>query len=339
MVLQNLWFVLIALLWMGYFFLEGFDFGIGMLLPFIGKDDTDKRILLNTISPIWDGNEVWLIVAGGATFAAFPVWYATLFSGYYVPLFVILLGLIFRAVGIEFRSKHDSANWRQWWDRAIFWGSLIPSILWGTAFASFIFGVPVTPNKGYIGSPLAVINPYTLVAGLTFALVFALNGSLFAVLKTEGELQERARRASGVLWWLSLTFVFIFLAWSYANALLRGYHGIVPNEVPLSALGAFAAVGWLRRERWELTAFFTNGLGIVLLLATIFLNLYPHLLISSYGLSKSLTIYNSSSSPYTLAVMTIISAIFLPFVLIYQGWSYWIFRQRITKKSLSSGGY
>jgi cytochrome d ubiquinol oxidase subunit II len=329
--LQTLWFTLIAVLWMGYFFLEGFDFGVGILLPFLGRDEQDRRAMINTIGPVWDGNEVWLIVAGGATFAAFPDWYATVFSGFYLALFLILLALIFRAVAFELRGKQDSPGWRRWWDRAIFFGSAVPALLWGVAFADFIYGVPINAQKEYVGSFFDLVGPYALVGGLTTLSLFTLHGALFLVLKTDGELRERARALAGRLWRLAALLLFVFLAWSYVNALLAHDKGVVPDVVPLSALGAMLAAAWLLRERWELSSFVMSGLAIVLLTATIFLNLYPRVLISSLDRAFSLTIQNSSSSAYTLTVMSIVALVFVPIVLAYQAWTYWVFRKRISR--------
>jgi cytochrome bd ubiquinol oxidase subunit II len=329
--LQTLWFGLIAMLWMGYFFLEGFDFGVGMLLPFIGRDDVDRRVMLNSIGPLWDGNEVWLIVAGGATFAAFPVWYATLFSGFYLALFLILLALIFRAVAIEWRGKGQSVRWRTWWDRAIFFGSAAPALLWGVAFANFINGVPIDSHGEFTGSLLDLLGPYALLGGIVTLSLFVLHGALFLSLKTGGEVAERARVVSSRVWWVTAVAVFVFLAWSYVNAVTRNDRGVVPDAVPLTALAAILTVGWLRRERLDFAAFIVNGLAIVLVTATIFLNLYPRVLVSSTNPAFSLTIYNSSSSHYTLVVMSIIALTFVPLVLVYQAWTYWVFRKRVMR--------
>lgn len=333
--LPSLWFALIGVLWMGYFFLEGFDFGVGILLPFLGRDDTDRRVLINTIGPLWDGNEVWLLVAGGATFAAFPQWYATLFSGFYAALFLILLALIFRAVAFEYRSKSPGRRWRRWWDRAIFAGSLLPALLWGVAFADFVNGVPIDARHQFTGNLLDLLGPYAILGGLTTLALFTLHGALFISLKTEGEMRESARRLAAGIWWIALSLLFAFLTWSYLNAVGRHDRGIVPDAVPLSCLGALVAVGWLRRERWEMAAFLACGASIVLLVATLMLNLYPRVLISSSNPAWSLTIWNSASSSYTLTVMTVVAIIFTPLVLLYQGWTYWIFRKRIRREDLA----
>ena len=327
--LPTLWFALIGVLWMGYFFLEGFDFGVGILLPFLGRDDADRREIINTIGPFWDGNEVWLLVAGGATFAAFPNWYATLFSGFYLALFLILLALILRAVAFEWRGKDASSRWRVWWDRAIFFGSALPALLWGVAFANFINGVPIDAHGEFTGSLLDLLGPYALLGGLMTLALFTLHGSLFLTLKAGDAISLRARRASSRLWWAAGIAVLAFLTWSYIDAVARNDRGIVPDAVPLGALAAIVAVGWLRRERLDLAAFLVNGIAIVLVVATIFLNLYPRVLVSSTNSAFSLTIFNSSSSHYTLVVMTIVALFFTPIVLAYQAWTYWVFRKRV----------
>lgn len=331
--LPTLWFLLIAVLWMGYFFLEGFDFGVGMLLPFLGHDDTDRRLLLNTIGPFWDGNEVWLLVAGGATFAAFPEWYATVFSGFYLALFLILVALILRAVAFEFRGKLENPRWRRTWDWAIFFGSAVPALLWGVALADFLHGVPLDANHEFTGSFLDLIGPYALYGGVMTVTLFLFHGALFLVLKTDGAMLVRARLTAARLFWLALIGLGGFLTWSWANAVASNDRGLVPDFIPLAALAALIAVGWFRRERWDLTAFLLNGAAIVLTTATIFLNLYPRVLISTVDrAANSLTITNASSSHYTLTVMSIIAIFMVPIVLGYQGWTYWVFRKRISRE-------
>ncbi|MGZ8606238.1 MAG: cytochrome d ubiquinol oxidase subunit II [Actinomycetota bacterium] len=327
--LETLWFALIAVLWIGYFFLEGFDFGVGVLLPFLGRDDVDRRLLVNSIGPVWDGNEVWLLVAGGATFAAFPEWYATLFSGFYLALFLILAALIFRGVAFEFRGKDPRPEWRRWWDRAIFWGSAVPALLWGVAFANILRGVAIGPDHEWAGSFFDLLNPYALLGGVTTLLLFTLHGGVFLTLKTDGDLRDRARRLSR---WLALPAagaVLGFLAWTFANA--RDNDGVVPGVVPIAAIVAAFAVEWLLRDRLDGWAFVATGLAIAALTATIFLNLYPRVMPSSLGAANDLTIWNASSTNYTLKVMTIVAAIFTPLVLAYQAWTYWVFRKRLSR--------
>jgi cytochrome d ubiquinol oxidase subunit II len=333
--LETLWFALIAVLWIGYFFLEGFDFGVGVLLPFLGRDDVDRRIMVNAIGPVWDGNEVWLIVAGGATFAAFPEWYATLFSGFYLALFLILAALIFRGVAFEFRGKDRRPRWRAWWDRAIFWGSAVPALLWGVAFANLVRGVPIGADHEWAGTFLDLLNPYALLGGVTSLSLFVLHGGVFLTLKTGGDLRERARRASRWLAIPATSTVFAFLAWTFVNA--RDNDGVVPGVVPIAAIAAVAAVEWLLRDRLEGWAFVATGLSIALVTATIFLNLYPRVMPSSLAAANDLTIWNAASTHYTLKVMTIVAAIFTPIVLAYQAWTYWVFRKRITRDDAGGG--
>ncbi len=329
--LPTLWFALIAVLWTGYFFLEGFDFGVGVLLPFLGRDDLDRRLMVNAIGPLWDGNEVWLLVAGGATFAAFPEWYATLFSGFYLALFLILAALIFRGVAFEFRGKGRRPEWKAWWDHAIFWGSALPALLWGVAFANVLRGVAIGPDHEWAGSFFDLLNPYALVGGVTSLLLFTLHGGVFLALKTDGDLRDRARRAARWLAVPSTAAVFAFLTWTFVNA--RNNDGIVPGVVPVTALVAVAAVEWLLRDRLDGWAFVATGVAIVALTATIFLNLYPRVMPSTLGPANDLTIWNASSTHYTLKVMTIVAAVFTPLVLGYQAWTYWVFRKRVSREA------
>ncbi len=333
--LPTLWFALIGVLWIGYLFLEGFDFGVGVLLPFLSRDDLDRRVIVNTIGPVWDGNEVWLLVAGGATFAAFPEWYATLFSGFYLALFLILAALIFRGVAFELRGKDSRPAWRAWWDRAIFWGSAVPALLWGVALSNVLRGVPIDANGEWAGSFLDLLNPYALLGGVTTLLLFTLHGGVFLTLRTDGELRDRARRAARWLAVPATTAVLGFLAWTFFNA--RENDGVVPGVVPVTALLAVAAVEWLLRERLDGWAFVATGVSIVLLTATIFLNLYPRVMPSSLGAANDLTIWNASSSHYTLKVMTIVALIFTPVVLAYQAWTYWVFRRRVRREDVAEG--
>jgi cytochrome d ubiquinol oxidase subunit II len=325
------WFIIIAILWSGYFVLEGFDFGIGIMLGVLARDDLDRRVLINTIGPVWDGNEVWLLVAGGATFAAFPNWYATLFSGFYLPLFLILAALIFRGVAFEFRAKRAFPAWRLAWDHAIFWGSLLPALLWGVAFANILRGVPISANFTYLGSFFNLLNPYSLLGGVTTLLLFSLHGAVFASLKTTDDLRARASRTAKLLAPAATATIVAFLAWTYVNAHNIHDTGLVPPFVPIIAIAAVAVVGWLLRDKLEGWAFVATAVGLICLVATIFLNLYPRVMVSSISPVYDLTIGNSASAPYTLKVMTIVALIFTPIVLVYQGWSYWVFRARVQR--------
>ncbi|MGC9156046.1 MAG: cytochrome d ubiquinol oxidase subunit II [Ferrimicrobium sp.] len=328
--LQLIWFVLIGFLWAGYFFLEGFDFGIGMLLPFITNGDLERRGMLNAIGPIWDGNEVWLIVAGGATFAAFPLWYSTMFSAFYLALFVVLVMLIVRGMSFEFRGLRTSTRWRANWDRVNFLGSLIPSLIWGVAFADLLKGIPLNAQHQYTGTFLGLLQPYALLGGLTMVALFVLHGATFLSLKTTGELHDKATMAARRVAPAATVILLAFLAWTYFVARAHGNSGAVPGFIPVTAFLLVAAVSWLVREHLNGWAFVFTGVAILALTITIFMTLYPNVITSSTAFSDSLSIATAASQRYTLNIMTIVAVIFTPFVLLYQGWTYWIFRKRLT---------
>jgi cytochrome d ubiquinol oxidase subunit II len=328
MALTDIWFLLIAVLWTGYFVLEGFDFGVGMLLPAVSEDDTDRRVAINTIGPLWDGNEVWLLVAGGATFAAFPEWYASLFSGFYLPLLIVLVALIVRGVAFEFRGKIDSVRWRRNWDRAIVFGSLVPALLWGVAFANIIRGVPLDAEHEYTGTLLTLLNPYALLGGLATLLLFALHGAVFLALKTEGRVRERAvdlARRGG------LAVVLVggaFLVWTQ---LAYGAGWTIVSV--LAAAAALLGALWLvnRRDGW---AFALTAAAIIAVTVTLFGSLYPDVLPSSTDPTNSLNTTNAASTPYTLTIMTWVAVVFTPIVLAYQAWTFWVFRRRVTASQI-----
>ncbi len=329
MALNILWFVLIAVLYVGFFVLEGFDFGVGMLLPFLGQDDTERRAIINTIGPHWDGNEVWLVTAGGATFAAFPNWYATLFSGFYPAFFLLLFALIVRGVSFEFRSKESSPRWRSFWDWATFGGSLLASILLGVAFANLAKGVPINAQMTYTGSFWTLLNPYGLIGGVSNTAGFLLIGAIFLCLKTTGSLKERAQSTARKLWLPTVICIFVLLVTTYFYTDLLTHLGIDPGVVPIASFAALLLVGYFVSRRMEGWAFAMMGTHLALTLVSCFLIMYPRVMISSINPAYSLTIATAASSPYTLKVMSIIALIFLPFVLAYQAWSYWVFRKRI----------
>jgi len=336
--LETLWFALIAVLFIGYFVLEGFDFGVGVLTKVLAADDTDRRVMINTIGPVWDGNEVWLITAGGAMFAAFPLWYATVFSSFYLPLFLILIGLIVRGVAFEFRGKRTEDRWRWSWDQAIFWGSLLPAVLWGVAFANFVQGIPIEQDGLFVGTLLDLLSPYALLGGVASLLMFTLHGAVYLALKTEdgGAIQQRAQALSQ---WLSLVVVvgvIAFLGWTYLNALGLGDTGVVPGIIPVSAMGAALAVPILIRERLHGWAFLATTAMIVLVVLTLFLNLYPRLLVSSIDPAFDITIANAKASDLTLTIMSWAALVFVPIVIIYQSWSYWVFRHRVSRDSVEA---
>lgn len=331
--LNTLWFALIAVLWVGYFFLEGFDFGVGILLPVVGKDDIDRRVMINTIGPVWDGNEVWLLVAGGATFAAFPEWYATLFSGFYLPLFLILVALIVRGVAFEYRSKDKRPEWRTVWDWVVFVGSFLPALLWGVGFANILRGVPIDATHEYVGGFWNLLNPYALLGGLTSLALFTLHGAVFLSLKTNGEIRDRARDVARPLAWTSLVLTLGFLIWT---AVASGIGKIVPGIVPILVLVLLGVVPWLLKQGFEGWAFVSTGLSIAMIVVNLFVALYPNVMPSSVDPANSLTVFNASASPLTLRVMSIVALIFTPIVLLYQGWTYWVFRKRIGRDEIAA---
>ncbi len=318
MELTTVWFLLIAVLWTGYFVLEGFDFGVGILLPFLGGGDGERRTIVKTIGPVWDGNEVWLLVAGGATFAAFPEWYATLFSGFYLPLFLILLALIVRGVALEYRGKSDSTKG---WDRAFFWGSLGPALLWGVAFANMVRGVPLDADHEYTGTLFTLLNPFALLGGLAMLLLCTQHGAVFLALRTTGELRKSAARIAAALAPATVVVVLVFLLMARAGVLSW-------VAVAVAAVGlAVALIATLRgRDGWAFTG---SAVAIAAFVATLFTSMWPNVL-PALDPANSLTVTNAASSPYTLTVMTWVAAVFTPVVLGYQAWTYWVFRRRLT---------
>ncbi len=325
--LQALWFILIAILWIGFFFLEGFDFGVGMLLPFLGKKDVERRAIINTIGPHWDGNEVWLLTAGGATFAAFPHWYATLFSGFYPAFFLLLVGLILRGVAFEFRSKDANPKWRSLWDWCIFAGSALPTLLLGVAFANFAKGVPIDAEMQYTGTLLTLLNPFGLLGGLTAIAIFLLHGSLFLSMKVEGQIAQHAKAFAQKAWGIALALTVLTLAAAFVYTDI-GKHAVI-ILVPVAGLVALLLAGYFNKQKKTGWAFTMTGLTIALSVITTFLVMFPRVMISSTDPANSLTIYNASSSPYTLQVMSVVALVFVPIVLVYQIWTYRVFRQRV----------
>jgi cytochrome bd ubiquinol oxidase subunit II len=330
--LESIWFILITVLFVGFFFLEGFDFGVGMLVPFLGKSDTERRVIINTIGPFWDGNEVWLITAGGAMFAAFPEWYATLFSGFYMALFLMLLALIGRGVAFEFRSKLESKKWRQTWDWVIFFGSLLPPLLWGVALANLMRGVPIDDKMHYVGSFWDLISVYSVVAGLSVVLLFLLHGALFLSLKTESPMRQKAHDFAVRIGAIATLSVFVFIILSYFETDMFTQGGINPGAVPVLAGLALVSVRYLLKAKREGWAFVMTGATIALSTVTVFSCLYPRVMISSLNPDWTLTIHNASSNEYTLKVMTVIALCTVPLVLAYQAWTYWMFRKRVSVK-------
>ena len=329
MELTTVWFCLIAVLWMGYFVLEGFDFGVGILLPFLSRSEAERRVLINTIGPVWDGNEVWLLVAGGATFAAFPEWYATLFSGFYLPLLLILVALIVRGVAFEYRAKREHDEWRAWWDRAIFWGSLLPALLWGVAFGNIVRGVPIDADKEFTGTFFDLLNPYSLLGGVTTLLLFVTHGALFLALKTDGDVRTRARELALRIGLLAAVAAVAFLAWSQG---LRGSAGsAVLFVAAAAALVGGLASAWRGREGWAFAGTFG---ALALAVAGLFWALFPDVMPSSTDSAYSLTTTTAAATHTTLTIMTWVAVVFTPVVLAYQGWTYWVFRRRISTRHI-----
>jgi cytochrome d ubiquinol oxidase subunit II len=324
MELHDVWFVLIAVLWIGYFFLEGFDFGVGVLTKLLARNRPEKRVLINTIGPVWDGNEVWLLSAGGATFAAFPEWYATLFSGFYLPLLLILVCLIVRGVAFEYRAKRQEESWQRNWEAAIFWASLLPALLWGVAFANIVRGVRIGRGFEYVGSVADLLNPYALLGGLVTLSLFIFHGTVFVGLKTTGDIRERARRLALGIGLVAAVLALVFLPWTQADK--GDATSLVAMVVAVAALVAALGAAQVGREGW---AFALSGLTIVATFGMLFLTLFPNVMPSSLNEDWSLTVNNASSSPYTLKIMTWCAGIATPVVLLYQGWTYWVFRKRI----------
>lgn len=331
--LQLLWFILIAVLFIGYFFLEGFDFGVGMLMPFVSNDDLDRRLVLRTIGPHWDANEVWLITAGGAMFAAFPHWYATLFSTFYLPLFFILLALIVRAVGIEFREKVDPA-WKPVADQFIFWGSLLPAFLWGVAFTNVAIGLPIGADMNYEGGFFNLLNWYAIVGGFAATALFVLHGAVFLSLRTAGDLHVRARTLARAMWLPTGFVLLVFALLGFSETTLFEGIGLIPGTWPILTMFVFVS-GYvfvrLGRDGW---AFAATALTIVLGTLVVFEGMFPNVMFSTLGEELHITAYEASSSDLTLQVMSIVALVFVPIVLAYQGWSYYVFRQRVTRESV-----
>ncbi|WP_121703084.1 cytochrome d ubiquinol oxidase subunit II [Streptomyces sp. E5N298] len=334
MELHDVWFVLIAVLWTGYFFLEGFDFGVGVLTKLLARDRAEKRVLINTIGPVWDGNEVWLLTAGGATFAAFPEWYATLFSGFYLPLLVILICLIVRGVAFEYRVKRPEETWQRNWEAAIFWTSLIPAFLWGVAFGNIVHGVEIDRDLEYVGSVWDLLNPYALLGGLVTLTLFTFHGTVFTALKTVGEIRERARTLALRVGLVTAVLALAFLLWTQADS--GDAKSLVALVVAVAALVAALGANQAGREGW---AFALSGVTIVAAVAMLFLTLFPNVMPSTLNADWSLTVTNASSSAYTLKIMTWLAVIATPVVLLYQGWTYWVFRKRIGTQHLADAAH
>ncbi len=336
MPLNELWFVIVAFLFVGYFVLDGFDFGVGMSLPFLGKDDTDRRVIINTIGPVWDLNETWVIVAGAALFASFPEWYASLFSGAYLALFLMLMALIARGVAFEYRGKGNTAKWKSTFDWMIVVGSALPALLWGVAFANIVQGVPLNEEHifvGYdiplVGNLLVLLNPYGLLGGLVTLTLFFTHGLIFLTLKTDGEMKERARALATKVGIVATVLAAAFLVWTLLA------HPTLPGLV-LSAVAAVSLIAALALNLFgkEGMAFTSMVITVITAVSSLFIALFPNVLPSTINEAYSLTVENASSSQYTLEVMTWVAVFMIPLVLAYQTWTYWVFRKRIRRESI-----
>jgi len=331
--LNTIWFILITVLFTGFFFLEGFDYGVGSLVPVIGKTDDEKRVILNTIGPHWDGNEVWMLTAGGALFAAFPHVYATMFSGFYLALFFILVALIVRAVGIEYRSKRASATWRKAWDIATAISSILAAALWGVAVGNLVTGVPIDENMQYAGSFFTLLTPFTLLTGVMFALLFLYHGTVFLQLKVgEENLLDKINRLAPKLGAGMIVVTVIWVIFAFLTT------GLFDKSINFFLCGLTAVTMILSvflgiKKKFGLS-FLMIGLAIAFATFAVFISLFPNIMISTLDPSYSLTIYNASSSAYTLKLMTIIAFTLVPIVLAYQAWSFYIYRKRVTKKTI-----
>ncbi|UOQ60770.1 cytochrome d ubiquinol oxidase subunit II [Leucobacter rhizosphaerae] len=337
MELTTIWFFIVGVLLIGYFVLDGFDFGVGMSLPFLGRDNTDRRVIINTIGPVWDLNETWLIVAGASLFAAFPEWYATMFSGFYLALLVILVALILRGVSFEYRHLGKGQRWTRWFDQFIFWGSVVPPLLWGVAFANLAQGVPIVPmdNGGWIyeGTLLTLLNPYGLLGGLTMLLLTFTHGLVFISLKTAGDIRDRARAMAKGVGLVTIVAGAGFLIWTVLQHLDSPTLWVIvlcAIVAAVSLIGAWVANA-VGREGWAFTG---NATAIVFALLAIFMSMFPYLMHSSVDPAYSMSIEGAASSPRTLELMTWVAVFTLPLVLAYQAWTYWIFRKRLTRESI-----
>ena len=331
MELQVIWFILITVLFTGFFFLEGFDYGVGTLLPFLSSRDEERTQVLHTIAPVWDGNEVWMITAGGALFAAFPHVYATMFSTFYLALFLMLVALILRGVAFELRGWHTSLCWRRFWDGAICFGSAIPAFLWGVAVIDLIQGLPINEKMIYTGGFLDLLTPYSIIGGITFLLVFTFHGAAFLTqrLANAGLIKKAQLFAQRTGGFAIIAFIFCLLMTLWKTDL---FHSIIGSSALLAA-GFFFLLGYRQMFSGHYkSSFVLSSLAIVANTLAFFAGLFPRLMVSSLNPDWSLTIYNAASTPYTLGIMTIAAAVLVPIVLIYQGWTYWIFRQRISAK-------
>ena len=330
--LDVVWFILVCVLFAGFFTLEGFDYGVGMLLPVLGKTDTERRQMINTVGPVWDGNQVWMITAGGATFASFPQVYATLFSGFYLALFLMLAALIARGVAFEFRSKNPSKAWRTTFDYCIFFGSLIPALLWGVTVGNLIQGTPIDAHMNYVGGFFDLLSPYTILCGIAFILVFLYHGALYTCIKTVGAISERARATALVEGVVTAVGALVLVGATYVYTDL--FKSTLATVAFAAAIICFLISWGVTRVRRPGLGFVFSCLTVILVTVAYFAGLFPRIMVSSLDPAWSLTVSNASSSTYTLTLMTMVALIFVPIILIYQAWTYWTFRHRVSEEDL-----
>jgi cytochrome d ubiquinol oxidase subunit II len=322
------WFIIITVLWTGFFILEGFDFGVGMLHSLVGKDEAGRRAAINTIGPLWDGNEVWLIVAAAAMFAAFPGWYATMFSGFYLVLVLLLASLIVRGVSFEYRGKRNAVRWRRTWDVLLTVGSLLAPLLIGVALGDLLHGLPISASQDYTGSFWDLLQPYALLTGITLVLICLLHGATFLSLKTTGDMRERSERLARRVAPLTAAAVVAFIIWTHVTSSTT----FLLNPVELLAVLAVLAAVWLVWDHREGFAFAATTVTMAACIVSIFTGLYPNVMVSSTSAAYNLTVHNTSSGAYSLKVMTVVVILFLPLVLAYQTWTYYVFRRRVSRR-------
>ncbi|EHN11231.1 Cytochrome d ubiquinol oxidase subunit II [Patulibacter medicamentivorans] len=337
--LPTLWFLLIALLWTGYLILEGFDFGVGMLLFALGRRPEERDALVRTFGPVWDGNEVWLLVAGGAMFAAFPNWYASMFSAEYLPLLILLVALIVRVLAIEYRRKHDGPNWTTRWDRVLFVASVTAPLMAAVGLANVVHGIPMDAKHDFTGNLLDLLNPYSLLGGVAVLSLFVLHGATFLGLRTEGTLRVRARSLAIRVWPVATALVAAFGIWTLlgASSVARGISVVGTIAVVLAVVGLVATGLALRADR-EPIAFAGTALTIAAAVVLLFAQLWPNVMPSTDDPAGTLSIAETASHHYTLKVMTWVAILVTPVVLVYQAWSYWVFRHRISAEGFPEGG-
>jgi cytochrome d ubiquinol oxidase subunit II len=323
--LQVLWFIIIAIFWIGFFVLEGFDLGVGILHRFVSRNDTEMRVAVNSIGPFWDGNEVWLIVGGAAIFAAFPAWYATWFSALYLALFLVILCLMARGLAFEYRGKVADHRWRSFWTWALTVSSLLLPVLFGVALGDLLVGLPVDKSGEYTGNFFDLLTPYGLWTGVTLLALTVLHGSTFLALKTTGAVAERSRHTATRVAWIAALGVVVFAVWTQVIA----NNFVIPGPAQILAVFAIFAAVWSVRDGHDGWAFTATAAAIGLTVASIFYNLYPNVLVSSTDSAYNLTVANSASGSYALKVLTIVAVVFFPIVLVYQGYTYWVFRARV----------